>query len=73
MSTTTTTWPRKWLQVFDGSFYDWGGIDEIRTGLAVYELDDNADGVIENLTYMGDERFFGFGNSVDNVIMGGDA
>ncbi len=57
----------------DGSFYDWGGIDEIRTSLAVYELDDNADGVIENLTYMGGERFFGFGNSVDNVIMGGNA
>ena len=45
-----------------------GGIDEVRTTLAAYSLDDN----VEKLTFTGAGSFTGTGNADANVITGGD-
>lgn len=52
--------------------YDSGGIDEIRTTLDSYSLENNASirGNVENLTYIGSGNFVGHGNALDNVITG---
>ena len=55
-----------------GFTYDAGGVDEVRTSLVTYALKDEPDSVIENVTYTGTEQFFGFGNSIDNFIVGGN-
>ena len=52
--------------------YDLGGEDTIKTSLTQYWLSDDADSVIENLTYTGKEDFVrGVGNSANNKITGG--
>jgi VCBS repeat-containing protein len=43
------------------------GVDEVRTGLAVFSLGDN----VETLTYSGAAAFTGTGNDLDNRITGG--
>ncbi len=55
-----------------GFMYNSGGIDEIFTNLPFFMLQDEYDSVIENLTYTGSETFIGIGNSVRNIITGGD-
>ncbi|MNG89211.1 Bifunctional hemolysin/adenylate cyclase precursor [compost metagenome] len=44
-----------------------GGVDMVRTSLASYTLGAN----VENLTYTGVDNFIGFGNTLDNIIVGG--
>lgn len=44
------------------------GTDEVRTTLASYALGAN----VENLTYTGTSSFIGMGNSLDNVLTGGN-
>ncbi|MBN8992531.1 MAG: hypothetical protein J0H42_30200 [Rhizobiales bacterium] len=55
---------------------DSGGIDEIRTTLSEYSIDPSENthikGRIENLSYAGSGNFVGHGNSLENVITGGD-
>lgn len=46
-----------------------GGIDAIRTTLASSGIPNN----VENLTYLGSSPFTGFGNQLDNVIVGANA
>ena len=51
---------------------DSGGIDEIRTTLGSYSLENNASisGKVENLSFIGTGNFLGHGNALDNVITG---
>ncbi|WJD72393.1 peroxidase family protein [Pseudomonas asiatica] len=44
-----------------------GGVDMVQTSLASYTLGAN----VENLTYTGVGNFIGFGNTLDNIIIGG--
>jgi len=48
---------------------DPGGIDEVKTSLTEYSLNDVR--FVENLTYTGSGSFTGTGNTLDNVITGG--
>ena len=48
---------------------DPGGIDEVKTSLNEYSLNDTR--FVENLTYTGSGSFTGTGNYLDNVITGG--
>jgi serralysin len=48
---------------------DPGGIDEVKTSLNTYSLNDVR--FVENLTYTGSGSFTGTGNYLDNVITGG--
>ncbi|PWB33545.1 hypothetical protein DCO48_09600 [Pseudomonas sp. SDI] len=45
-----------------------GGVDEVRTTLTQLRL---ADGV-ERMTYVGNSFFIGYGNALDNIIVGGN-
>jgi Ca2+-binding RTX toxin-like protein len=50
---------------------DSGGIDEVRTTLHSYSLSNDANSIIENLTYIGTGSFTGQGNDANNTITGG--
>jgi Ca2+-binding RTX toxin-like protein len=53
-----------------GRHFDAGGIDEVKTTLGSYFLENHKE--IENLTYIGSGNFNGSGNGKANVITGGD-
>ena len=53
--------------------YNSGSIDEIRTILPAYVLKEDVLSIIENMAYLGNEKFVGIGNSANNEIHGGDA